>query len=608
MATQQLSAFPSPFDIEAPPGAEDWERLYPYYMLFSEDRREDEEQRFWFQDAMHYPHPTYPFDTIVWENTWVAMNQNTTRVFMVPPALGVEHRVLNGYVYLHAKAVEDPEEIARRAAVFTERAGYYYENWDELYAKWQEKTADCVARLRTVSFPALPELEPTEVVTTGQQLTSGFRLLTEYNRLLELHHELFYLHFDMLGLGYGAYLTFRNFCQQAFPDMPEQAIAQMISGIDLVCFRPDDELKKLSRLAIELGVAAHLKAGGGPDRVLAAMEDSDAGRKWIAALEEVKDPWFWFSTGGGTSHADASWMEDMTVPFTAMRGYVEDLERGTSIERPLAQLQAERDRITSEYRALLGTEEDRATFDQLVGLCRKVFPYVEEHNLLIDHQAFSIWWSKVRELGDVFAAGGFFDDREDIFLLHRYEIYQALWDLKTGWASVALDRRAYWHREIAERKRILAVLSESPAPPALGQVPEEINDPFAVMLWGMTNETIQRWKAGQATEDGAELHGVAASPGVAEGPARLITSPDQLDQVQEGDVLVCPVTSPSWAPVFARIAAAVSDAGGIMAHAAIVSREYGLPAVVGTGFGTQRIKDGQMLRVDGGTGVVTILD
>jgi pyruvate,water dikinase len=88
----------------------------------------------------------------------------------------------------------------------------------------------------------------------------------------------------------------------------------------------------------------------------------------------------------------------------------------------------------------------------------------------------------------------------------------------------------------------------------------------------------------------------------------VILLPAQLGEVEEGEILVCPITAPSWAPVFSRIEAAVSDIGGIMAHAAIVSREYGLPAVVGTGFGTKRIRTGQHLRVDGNTGTVTILD
>ena len=83
---------------------------------------------------------------------------------------------------------------------------------------------------------------------------------------------------------------------------------------------------------------------------------------------------------------------------------------------------------------------------------------------------------------------------------------------------------------------------------------------------------------------------------------------DQLGELEDGEILVAPVTSPSWTPVFHRIAGAVLDTGGIMCHAAIVAREYGLPAVVGTGTGTKRIRSGDRLRVDATTGVVTILE
>jgi pyruvate,water dikinase len=129
------------------------------------------------------------------------------------------------------------------------------------------------------------------------------------------------------------------------------------------------------------------------------------------------------------------------------------------------------------------------------------------------------------------------------------------------------------------------------------------------MLWGITQATIDEWLGAGAAPDGTGvLRGVAASPGKARGPARVITTPEDLHQVRTGEILVCRVTAPSWAPVFTRLAAAVSDVGGIMAHTAIVSREYGLPAVVGTGFATQRLRTGQLIEVDGDEGVVRVLE
>ena len=102
--------FLSPFEVESPAGAEGWERLYPYYAVFSEDRRTSEEDKFWFHDAMHYPEPMYPFDLLMPENTWVVLNQNTTKVFVVPTALGLEHRVVNGYVYVSPTTITDLPE------------------------------------------------------------------------------------------------------------------------------------------------------------------------------------------------------------------------------------------------------------------------------------------------------------------------------------------------------------------------------------------------------------------------------------------------------------------------------------------------------------------
>jgi pyruvate,water dikinase len=100
---------------------------------------------------------------------------------------------------------------------------------------------------------------------------------------------------------------------------------------------------------------------------------------------------------------------------------------------------------------------------------------------------------------------------------------------------------------------------------------------------------------------------MAASPGVVEGLARVVSSADDLADIQEGEIMITRVTAPSWAPVFARIKATVTDIGGMMSHAAIVCREYGLPAVTGTGSASTTIATGQRIRVDGNTGEVTIL-
>src|SRR5438132_168498 len=139
-----------------------------------------------------------------------------------------------------------------------------------------------------------------------------------------------------------------------------------------------------------------------------------------------------------------------------------------------------------------------------------------------------------------------------------------------------------WPEEIRRRKDILRALGQQPPPSALGVPPERVTEPFTIMLWGITEGSIAQW-LGAGSDDGpGELTGMAASPGVAEGPARVISSPAQIDQVRDGEILVAPLTAPSWAPIFGRVRATVTDVGGIMSHAAIVCREYGLPALTGT--------------------------
>lgn len=128
------------------------------------------------------------------------------------------------------------------------------------------------------------------------------------------------------------------------------------------------------------------------------------------------------------------------------------------------------------------------------------------------------------------------------------------------------------------------------------------------MLWGITTEQVQSWLGNDEDTEEGTLKGMAASPGVVEGYARVILSADDLSEIQQDEILVAPVTAPSWGPIFGKIKATVTDIGGMMSHAAIVCREYGLPAVTGTGAASTTIKTGDYLKVDGTKGKVVIVD
>jgi phosphoenolpyruvate synthase/pyruvate phosphate dikinase len=125
-----------------------------------------------------------------------------------------------------------------------------------------------------------------------------------------------------------------------------------------------------------------------------------------------------------------------------------------------------------------------------------------------------------------------------------------------------------------------------------------------IKILGMDTGGIKTARARR--HDGDTLKGVAASPGRVTAPARVLHGPEDFAQMKAGDVLVAAITTPAWTPLFARAAAVVTDIGGPLSHGSIVAREYGIPAVLGTGTATNRIRSGQIVTVDGSAGLVTL--
>ena len=201
---------------------------------------------------------------------------------------------------------------------------------------------------------------------------------------------------------------------------------------------------------------------------------------------------------------------------------------------------------------------------------------------------------------------------DDIFMFNRYEIPELLTEVATGWAlGVDIPVRGDFYKTKAQKRRnILKAAGEWNPTPALGIPPEEVAEPFTIMLWGVTTDKVKEWLKGVSAPkagDVKEIKGFAASAGVVEGPARVLKLLKEIVDLKPGEIIVCPNTNPSWAPVFTNIKAAVTDIGGLTSHAAIVCREYGVPSVTGTGIATSVIKTGDILKVDGDTGVVTIV-
>ena len=597
--------FPLPSSLQVVPGTERAQAAYPYTVQFGPG----DDDRFWFYNSMHFPEPMSAFDMVTAEAAYCALGASNTRVHSLPTTLGIDHRIINGRVYIGGNAVTDPAEIARRTEEFQKRAFYYYENWERLYAQWREKMMKLIQDAQALPKPELPEFEPLANVHAGRGVASNHYLLDTYQKTLEGYFRMWHHHFEFLLLGYGAYLTFFAFCKKAFPEITDQTIARMVAGMEAEIFRPDDELRRLARRAVELGVDAKFQQQVPANDIIKTLQQSgEPGRAWLEELEISRHPWFNINVGDGFYHYHRAWNDDLSMPFACLPEYIKRVKSGESLERPIERLRAERQELIEGYRELLNTDEDRAAYDQMITLAHRVFPYVEGHKFYCEHWYTNLFFNKIREFGALLAEHGFFPNAEDAFQLSHYELELAIVDLMTSWSNGSPPRGpAQWPNIVAERRAALALWAKHETPPALGPVPDVIDDPAIVMLWGITRENLDAWLSADAGGNSNEIKGFAASSGVVEGPARIVKSVEEISRLKQGDILVCQITNPTWAPIFQTIVAAVSDIGGSMSHAAIVAREYGLPAVVGTGNATSRIKDGQRIRVDGGRGIVTIL-
>ena len=162
--------------------------------------------------------------------------------------------------------------------------------------------------------------------------------------------------------------------------------------------------------------------------------------------------------------------------------------------------------------------------------------------------------------------------------------------------SLVTARREYYDHYNAVRETL---------PKAVGTLPEKVDDPVLIEIFGLHHHWFD---ALRADTDSSVLKGFPASAGTVTGRARVMVSATELFALREGEILVCEATSPNWTPAFAVIAGCVCDGGGSLTHAAIVSREYGIPCVVGCSVATARIRTGDLVEVDGARGTVTILE
>jgi len=243
-------------------------------------------------------------------------------------------------------------------------------------------------------------------------------------------------------------------------------------------------------------------------------------------------------------------------------------------------------RITAVHQAeeiLASSPRRLRKFRRLLAEGQHVVP-VREEQLSLLSLPWPVMRRAVQRLGETLAAARVLDSPDDIFYLKHSEV------------ESLLENPEPMNTIIATRRKDRVQATKLAAPLWVGKVP-----PIARFLFTYSGKVM-----GAVRSDGAIVHGVPASPGRVTGRVRVVRNSTQFDEFQDGEILVAPLTAPAWTDLFDRAAAVVTDVGSALAHASIIAREYGIPAVVGCGDATARLKDGQLVTVDGSTGNVEL--
>ncbi len=338
----------------------------------------------------------------------------------------------------------------------------------------------------------------------------------------------------------------------------------------------------LWRLAVLAHEDEHTEAclldEGGWNAIGPQLAHTDHGPRFVTAWERF------MATHGQHCHnelelASPRWAETPDYILGLVQGYLRSLDRANPPEKQ-RQLAAAREQLADQCRRKLRNPVKRWLFNWSVRRTQKVTR--DRENWKYEAVRFLAVFRRVfLELGERLRHKGVLANREDIFFLELSEVEPVV----QGRADFDIRQRIAQRRAEYEWTK-----AQTPPPVVVGRY-----DP-------------QKHAASGIDANVKVLQGIAVSPGVVTGQARVITHPDNGQHIQPGEILVAPVTNPAWTPYFLPAAGVVMDMGGVLSHGAIIAREYGLPAVVNVGPASQIIRTGQTIRVDGDRGTVTILE
>ncbi len=547
-------------------------------------RPEYDQDIFWFRDDLHQPCAISPMGmtTVQKHHAWgyhVAAEQT-----QLPPSKGAYVKIHKGRVYLGFALIDDADEIARRAVKFGTLIEHCMEHWDEYYNGYIDEVKASLATLSAVDADRL----------TNAHLLDFLRKSEEINR------RNWEIHFILMYPADAIYLEFEQFCKERGLD--EQRFLPMLSGFQSKPAETDEELWSLAKDARAKGLEPIFRKA--PIKELRVTLASHAeGRAW---LERFNDFLVAYGNRINAAHLDVifpTWREDPEPVLDTVLSYFRRMDEGWDIDAQREKVARLREAAVADFEESLAAE-DIPVFRRLLAVGQKIYAYQEDHGFYIDQGSTAALHNTLMACGRRLVRLGLLEQAEDVFFLVYCELVEILDDIARHESVGVYHHKALVKPLVAERKEHWSNVASLEAPLTHGNVPERMTDPIAIKVFGIVDEVLH--PKGEK-EMSLRLEGFAASSGLVEGPARVVIHFEDFSKVQSGEILICPYTGTAWTPLFLKIAGVVTDTGGMLTHAAIAAREYGIPAVVGTWNATTSINDGDIVRIDGGAGVVEIL-
>jgi pyruvate,water dikinase len=366
----------------------------------------------------------------------------------------------------------------------------------------------------------------------------------------------------------------------------------LLSGTSTTSTEPARALSDVAALASSK-VRALLVLAAPVDEVLAADQDFEAAFTGYLTVYGCRAPSL------STQEIAEPLLEER--PDLVLALVRDQLDSGFD-PRDLQKLEQQRDAAADEARAKLSSG-DLSRFERALDRALAAYPVREDNTLFTVNTPFGLLHRAALELGRRLASRGQITAIQDIFFLRPDEACARLADGTS--AHQVVDRRKGEHAWALAHPGPASYGRDPGPPPPLRGLPREARLANAAFLWYADRVFAMEAQGGGSEE--SILTGIAASPGRYTGTVRVIRSEAEFDRLRNGEVLVCPATSPVWSVLFPTVGALVTDSGGVLSHPAIIAREFRVPAVVATRFGTEQLHDGQVVTVDGTTGTVEVL-